>query len=133
MVVFSMLRTMQADVYGLVTAFTNRLSSLIARHALLRTRTITEHPHCPWYIYKLHKGKHLRWKLERRWKKSHLTVNHQIYRGQCIVVNKLLKQTRITYYSENITACAHDQKGIYKVAKHLIGDRGSTSLPQTVN
>jgi hypothetical protein len=46
------------------------------------------------------------------------------------VVNKLLIQTRIAYYSEKITACAHDQKGIYKVAKHLLGDRGSTYFPQ---
>jgi len=55
---------------------------------------------------------------------SRLTVYHQIYRDQCIVV----KQTRIVYYSEKFTACAHD---IYKLAKQLLGDRGSTSLPQT--
>jgi len=60
-----------------------------------------------------------------------LDCYHQIYRDQCIVVNKLLKQTRIAYYSEKITACAHDQKSIYKVAKHLLGDRRSTTLPHT--
>ena len=106
-------------------------SELVFLHAPLHTRTITEHPNCPWYTDILHEAKHLRRKLEQRWKKSRLTVNHQIYRDQCIVVNKLLKQTRIAYYSENITACAHDQKGIYKVARHLLGDSGSTSLPQT--
>jgi len=69
--------------------------------------------------------------VERRWKKSRFTVNHQIYRDQCIAVNTFQKQTRITYHSEKITVCAHEQKGIYKVAKLLFGDRGSTSLPQT--
>jgi len=41
------------------------------------------------------------------------------------VVNKFLKQTRIAYYSEKIIACTHDKKG------HLLGDKGSTSLPLT--
>ena len=112
-VVSSMLQTTQGNVDGLVTAFTNGLTSLIDKHAPLRTRTITERPDCPWYTDTLHEAKHLRRKLERRWKKNRLTVNHQIYRDQCIVVNKLLKQTRIAYYSEKITACAYDQKGIY--------------------
>ncbi|KAK2152370.1 hypothetical protein LSH36_330g03013 [Paralvinella palmiformis] len=89
-----------------------------AMHTLLRTRPITERSDCPWYTDKLHEAKRLRRKLERRWKK--------IYRDQCIVANKFLKQTRIAYYSEKIIACAHD-----KVAKQLLGDRGSTSVPQT--
>jgi hypothetical protein len=127
----SMLQTTQGDVDELVTAFTKGLSSLIDKHAPRRTRTITERPDCPWYTDELHEAKHLRRKLERRWQKSRLTIDHHIYRDQCIVVNKLIKQTRIAYYSEKITACAHDQKGIYKVAKHLLGDRGSTTLPQT--
>ena len=117
----------------MVSAFNEGLTSLIDKHAPLRTKTITQHPDCPWYTDELHEAKHLRRKLERRWLKNRLTVNHQIYRDQCVVVNKLIKQTRIAYYSEKITACAHDQKGIYKVAKHLLGERGSTSLPQTAS
>ena len=81
----------------------------------------------------LHEAKYLRRKLERRWQKNRLIVNHQIYRDQCVVVNKLIKQTRIAYYSEKITACTHDQKCICRVAKHLLGERGSPSLPQTAS
>jgi len=74
-----MLQGTQYNVDGLVTAFTKGLSSFIDKHTPLRTRTITERPYCPWYIGKLHEAKHLRRKLERRWKKSRLTVNQQIY------------------------------------------------------
>ena len=49
------------------------------------------------------------------------------------MVNKLIKQTRIAYYSEKITACTHYQKCICRVAKHLLGERGSPSLPQTAS
>jgi hypothetical protein len=126
-----MLQTTQGNVDGLVTAFTNQLTSFIGKHAPVRTRTITERSNCPWYTDTLHEAKHLRRKLARRWEKSRLTVNHQIYRDQCIVVNKLLTLTRTAYYFENIIACAHEQKGIYKVVKHMLGDMGSTTLPQT--
>ena len=52
----------------------------------------TKSPDCPWYTDTLHEAKHLRRQVERRWKKSRLTVNHQIYGDQCIVVNKLLNK-----------------------------------------
>ena len=53
-VIFPMLQTTQGNVDGLVTTFTNGLTSPIDKHALLRTRTITERPDCPWYTDTLH-------------------------------------------------------------------------------
>ena len=75
-------------------------------------------------------SKHRRRNLERKWKRSRLTVDHQIYRDQCIVVNKLLRKTRVDYYSEQIMACGRDQKGLFRVAKHLLGEKKPPSLPQ---
>ena len=118
-------------VEDLVQAYSEGLSLLIDKHAPIRTKTITQRPNCPWYSDELHEAKHLRRKLERRWRKSRLTVDHQIYRDQCIVMNKLLKRTRQTYYSDKIIECGRDQKGIFKVAKHLLGDTGCPSLPST--
>lgn len=45
-------------------------------------------------------------------------------------MNKMLKQARVTYYSDKITACGYDQKGIFNITKALLGDKGSTVLPQ---
>ena len=118
-------------VEDLVKAYSEGLSLLVDKHAPIQTKTITQRPNCPWYSDELHEAKHLRRKLERRWHKSRLTVDHQIYRDQCIVMNRLLKKTRQTYYSDKIIECGHDQKGIYKVAKHLLGDKGCPSVPST--
>ena len=118
-------------VENLVTAYNVGLISLIDKHAPIRTKIIIQRPSNPWYNDELHEAKHLRRRLERKWKKSRLTVDHQIYREQCIVVNKLLKQAKMSYYSEKITECGKDQGAIYKVAKHLLGDEGCPSLPQT--
>jgi hypothetical protein len=49
-------------------------------------------------------------------------------------MDKLIKQTRIAYYSEKITACAHDLKGIYKVAKTPAWRQGvNNSSPDRVS
>ena len=118
-------------VEDLVRAYSEGLSSLIDKHVPIHTKTITQRPNCHWYSDELHEAKHLRRKLECRWRKSRLTVDHQIYRDQCVLVNKLLKKTRQTYYSDKIIECGRDQKGIYKVAKHLLGDKGCPSVPST--
>jgi hypothetical protein len=118
------------SVEDLVTAYNNGLLSLIDKHAPLRTKTIILRPNNPWYNDDLHEAKHLRRCLERKWRKSHLTVHHQLYREQCVKVNKLLTQTRTTYYSKKITECGKDQRAIYKMAKHLLGDKGCPSLPK---
>ena len=114
----------------LVEAYNDGLRSLIDTHAPLRTKTIVQRPKCSWYTEDLHDAKHLRRKLERKWRGSKLTIDHQIYRNQCIAMNKMLKLARVTFYSDKITACGHDQKGIFKISKTLLGDKGGTLLPQ---
>jgi len=44
-------------------------------------------------------------------------------------MNKLLHQTRVCSYSENIKPCGHDQKSIYKLSKHLVGNGEGQPLP----
>ena len=46
--------------------------------------------------------------------------------------NKLLQQTCISYYSEKIKSCGHDQKGIYRISKHLMGNGEGRTLANGV-
>ena len=89
--------------------------------------------HAPGTSDDLHEAKHLRRKLERKWRCSWLTMDHQIYRDQCAIVNRLLKPTRVTYYSEKVQECGQDQKGIYKLSKHLLGTGENPSLPSGIS
>ena len=118
-----MLRTSldSTDLDDLVSNYTDGLSALIDKHAPLHTRVITLRPSSPWFNEELHDAKHLKRKLERQWRRTKLTVHHEIYRNQCAVVNKLLKETRINYYSEKIKSCRNDYKNMFKITKHLLG------------
>ena len=72
---------------------------------------------------------HLRRKLERQWRKSKLTVDHQIDRSQCANVNIMLKQAKIDYYSVKVSSCGKNQKSLHKVIKHLLQGSSETILP----
>ena len=117
------------DVDEIVNTYSHVLTSLIDKHAPMRTKLITLRPSCPWYNQELHDAKHLRPKLERRWRKSRLTIDHEIYRTQCSLVNKLLRHARINYYSEKLEACGRDQKSLFKVTNTLLGKANVAALP----
>ena len=94
----TILHPFNGSVDELANAYNNGLHSLVDKHAPLFTKRIVLRPSCPWYSNQLHEVKHLRRKLERKWRCSKLAIDHQIYREQCAITNKLLQQTRISYY-----------------------------------
>ena len=45
----------------------------------------------------------------------------------------MIRQTRISYYSNKISECGRDTKGVYRIARHLMGDKESGAvLPQNI-
>jgi hypothetical protein len=106
---------------------------LLEKHAPLRTKSIILRNDCPWYTDELYEAKHKKRKLERNWRKSKLCIDHQLYREQCSTVNKLLKEARVTYYSNKIVSDGRDQKSLYKIKKHLLGASNEVVLPSSTS
>ena len=99
-------------------------------HAPLCHKTVTLRPHSPWYSQELREAKHQKRRLERTWRRTGLEIDHQLYRGHCATVNKLLMKAKLDFYSEKITDCNRDQKGLMRVAKVLMGEKHAVILPQ---
>ena len=122
-----------SDVDEYADTFNKSLSSLVDKHAPLKTKTIVLRPSNPWYTEELHSAKHLKRKLERKWRKTDLTVDHKIYRKQCSYVNRLLSKSRVNFYSEKIESCGRDQKTLFKVTKPLLGKTEEPVLPSATS
>jgi hypothetical protein len=60
----------------------------------------------------LNEAEHQRRKLERKWHRSKLTIDHGIYRNHCDNMNKLLRQARSNNYTENLSSGQQDPKTI---------------------
>ena len=121
--------TPTSDINELVDAYNKGLASLLDKHAPLKTKTIVLRPSCPWFSEELHDAKHLRRKLERKWRLTRLTIDHEIYRNQCCITNKLLKNAKVSYYTEKVESCGRDQKTLTKVTRHLMGESSEVVLP----
>ncbi|KAL3882700.1 hypothetical protein ACJMK2_029013 [Sinanodonta woodiana] len=119
------------DVDKLFDAYTSELSMLLERHAPLRTKSIILRNDCPWYTDERYEAKHKKRKLERNWRKSKLCIDHQLYREQCSTANKILKEARVTYYSNKIASDGRDQKSLYQITKHLLGASNEVDLPSS--
>ena len=90
-------------------------------------------PHAPWYSDELCDAKHKRRQLERNWWSSKLEVNHQLYPDYCIVVNRLLGSTKITYYEMQIEQCPHNSKVMFRTVNVLMGNKGGYPLPSNTS
>ena len=65
------------------------LIGLLDKHAPLKTRTITIRPLAPWYTEDIREEKQKRRALERRWRRTGLTVDRERFVEQCHVVMNL--------------------------------------------
>ena len=105
------------------------LSSLLDTHAPSKTRTITVRSNSSWYCEEISEAKRNRRKLERKWHKSKLEIDHQLYRNQRNLVNKLLRQCKQNHLSPLIQNCAKDQKQLFRVTDQLLHRKMEQPLP----
>ena len=59
------------------------LRELLDKHAPEETRKITLRPYAPWYDDSLRESKQKKRALERKWKKSGLEIDKQIFHTSC--------------------------------------------------
>lgn len=123
------LQRTDGSVEDLVEAYNSSIKALIDKHAPLQTKTITLRPNAPWYTDELRDAKHKRRKAERLWRRTKLTVHHQLFKEQCRLVSVLLIKSKKEYYSRKITDCGTDHKKLFRLTKNLMGQKGEIVLP----
>ena len=119
-----------ADSVGeLCDQYNSQLSQLVEAYAPLRTRVLTSHPSAPWYSTEIASEKTKRRKFERRWRKSQLHIDHQLFEDQCILVRNMVKNAKQSYYSSIISENALDQKALFNTVDRLLYHRTDRQYP----
>ena len=73
------------------------LTKVLDVHAPVRKRKITVRPSAAWYSDDIDREKRKRRKLERRWCKSNLVINRELYKSQWRVVRSLIRKAKENY------------------------------------
>ncbi|CAG2214072.1 unnamed protein product [Mytilus edulis] len=119
----------EGSVENIVNLYNTELSSIIDRHAPLKSRNIIMRPNTEWYTDELRLAKRDRRKAERRMRKSNLTVHRQIFQDTCLKASKLLLKSKKDYFSTKISDIEHDQKQLHRLTNDLMGNRREIILP----
>ena len=91
-----------SDLPTLVDKYETELTKVLDIHAPERKRMITVRPAAAWYNDDIDREKRKRRTLERRWRKSSLVIDRELYKEQCKVVRSLIKKAKENYYSNII-------------------------------
>ena len=86
------------DVDVLATQYHNVISNLVSIHAPMITHTVTYRPPAPWYTPEIALARQERYRLERRWRHTKLTIDHEIFVAQKLLVNNMLVNDKSKYY-----------------------------------
>ncbi|GFR97234.1 reverse transcriptase-like protein [Elysia marginata] len=84
-----------ASVNEKINVLSNTTSNVLEAHAPQKVKSIVIRPNCEWYTDGLRKAKQERRKAERRWKKSRLEIDRQLYvtiKNKVNVIEKVVSQ-----------------------------------------
>ena len=101
------------------------------KHAPLKNCVITLRPCAPWYTPEIDEAKKKRRKLERRWRSSHLTIDHELYVMQSNAVKELIFDSKRIYYSTLIEEQKCDPKKLFSNVSKLMNRHAPKQLPTT--
>ena len=121
--------TSHLSLDDLVELYEKVLKSLLDDHAPIRKKVITLRPKTPWYSKAIQQQKVERRRLERRWRKTRLTVHRQIYTEKCEEVNRQIASAKSSYYSELISGCGSDQRELFRSVEKLFHGHTDCKYP----
>ena len=90
-------------------------------------------PSAPWYTEDIREEKQKRRVLERRWRRTGLTVDRERFVEQCHVVNEFILQAKAAYHSGIIDENQYDPKHLFSIFDKLLHRKSEPKLPDSVD
>jgi len=119
------------DLSDLCLQYDSVLSNIVNQHAPLCTKTVSDRPRAPWYNDVIRKNKTIMRKLERRWRKTNLTIDRELYVAQCTLVKDLIFSAKMSYYSKLIDESDCDNKVLFSTVDKLLHRSAEIKQPSS--
>ena len=71
--------------------------------------------------------------MARTWLRTGLVKHRQMYRAQCVVVNRMLLASKRGYNTDKFASCGSNQKQLYNITKSLMEVSCYAQLPSCVS
>ena len=77
-------------------------------------------PESRWLSAEAVKAKQTRRRLERKWKATGLDAVRKAYRAACRAANRLITESRRTFYADRVIETSHDPRALWRCVKGLL-------------
>ena len=118
-----------SDAASTVAYYNDSLTAILDKHTPVKEQTVTTRPNTAWYTDDLRRAKQERKALERRWRKSGLEVDRQMYCAKRLQVNTMLRAAKHDHYSKMVEDNNHNSKALFKVIDKLLHRDRQSPLP----
>ena len=109
-----------SDIDAKVDQYNSVLKEILDKHAPEKTKKFAERDNRPWMSDKISNAKKRRRRLERRWRRTKLTVHRQAYEEERDKVKNLIDAEKSQYYNSKVEECEGDQKKLFNVVNKLL-------------
>ena len=109
--------------------FNSTLSTLLDKHAPLKSITCQSKIRKPFITDEILKAKSIRSRLETIWRNQKSDENKQNFKTQAKIVNRLITKSRRNYYRELITNCTNQPKKLWSAIDSLLSRNTPPVLP----
>ena len=120
------------DLNHLAKWYKMQLEELADKHAPIVTKKVND-DHNPWYNNEIREMKREQRQHERKYLRTKLFADHQIFRNFSHQFNRKIKQAKQDYLSSKITECNQDYKKIYSITNSLMGKKIQNSFPKSTS
>ena len=112
-----------------VALYNTTLSTIVDMHAPEKPRRIPARPQPGWYNEDIRVANRSRRQAERLWRKTRLTVHHDMFRERCRLVSAQIQEAKKHYYLALITNSRNDASELFGIVNNLVSRRKETVLP----
>jgi hypothetical protein len=116
-----------SDLDGLVDQYQNVLCTLLDKHAPFVEKTVIIRPQSPWYNDELRLQKQKKRQAERKYAKTKLEIDKQIYADQCKDYKIMLDTAKRNHHRSKIIDC--NSKELFRVVDNLCNPTSQPALP----
>jgi hypothetical protein len=115
------------------TQFTTTLTSILDKHAPLKTTSCLARPHKPFITPEIKAEKSIRSKLETIFRKDRTPLNEKNFKDQSKIVSKLITTSRRTYFRNLITTCSQQPRKLWAALDGLLCRKPPPTLPNSIS
>ena len=117
----------------LVACYNSTLSSLLDKHAPLKSKSVSQKPKNPWFTPVLHSLKSNCRRLRRIWSSSHSAIDHSNLRSATNHYHASILKAKRHYYHSTLVSSKSNPKSLWTTINKILMRTSTISLPSFEN